>query len=147
MNPAEPFEVFAIRYATREARRRDHFVGGDPHDAPMPMDYFVWVIRGQGAVWLVDAGFNAEMARRRARQFLRCPIRSLAALGIGPDDIGHVIVTHLHYDHAGNLNLLPDATIHIQEREVHYATGCQMCRPLFRQAGVVFRLGQRVLAA
>jgi hypothetical protein len=35
------YELFAIRYATREARRSDHFIGGDPHDGPMPMDYFM----------------------------------------------------------------------------------------------------------
>jgi hypothetical protein len=33
------YEVYALRYATRDARRRDHFIGGDPHDLPMPMDY------------------------------------------------------------------------------------------------------------
>ena len=40
------YELFAIRYATREARRSDHFIGGDPHDGPMPMDYFMWLARG-----------------------------------------------------------------------------------------------------
>jgi hypothetical protein len=34
------YELFAIRYATRDARRGAHFIGGDPHDGPMPMDYF-----------------------------------------------------------------------------------------------------------
>jgi len=43
------YEIYAIKYATRNAQRRDHFVGGDPHDAPMPMDCFVWLIRGEGA--------------------------------------------------------------------------------------------------
>ncbi len=44
---AEPeYELFAIRYATREARRSEHFIGGDPHDGPMPMDYFMWLARG-----------------------------------------------------------------------------------------------------
>jgi hypothetical protein len=42
------YELFALRYATRDARRGDHFIGGDPHDGPMPMDYFVWVARGGG---------------------------------------------------------------------------------------------------
>jgi len=37
------YEVFALRYATRDAQRRDHFIGGDPHDGPMPMDYYVWL--------------------------------------------------------------------------------------------------------
>jgi hypothetical protein len=28
-------------YATRDAIRSGHFIGGDPHDAALPMDYFV----------------------------------------------------------------------------------------------------------
>jgi glyoxylase-like metal-dependent hydrolase (beta-lactamase superfamily II) len=132
------YEVYALRYATHDRLRRDNFIGGaDPHDSPMPLDYFVWAVRHDGRTWLVDTGFNAAMAQRRARRFLRCPIRALAGLGIAPADVRDVIVTHLHYDHAGNLDLLPGARIHIQEREVHYATGCQMCRPLFRAAFAV----------
>jgi hypothetical protein len=34
-------DLFAIRYATRDAQRSAHFIGGDPHDGRMPMDYFV----------------------------------------------------------------------------------------------------------
>ena len=45
------YEIYAIRYATRDALRRDHFIGGDPHESPMPMDYFVWCIIGKaGAI-------------------------------------------------------------------------------------------------
>jgi len=105
------YEVYALRYARHDRPRRDNFMAGsDPHDAAMPMDYFVWVIRDRSAVWLVDTGFNAAMARQRARTFLRCPIESLCALDISPEQIGHVIVTHLHYDHAGNLDLVPAAS-------------------------------------
>ena len=136
MNPE--YEVFAIRYATHDRTRRDNFIAGsDPHDASMPLDYFVWLIRRGSASWLVDSGFNADMAHERARQFLRCPIASLAAFGIHASQVTDLIVTHLHYDHAGNLDLLPNARIHIQEREVHYATGCNMCKPVFRGAFAV----------
>lgn len=103
----------------------------------MPLDYFVWLIKDGTSSWLVDAGFNKEMAERRARDFLRCPITSLGALGVQPSEVSDLIVTHLHYDHAGNLDLLPNARIHIQEREVHYATGCNMCKPIFRGAFAV----------
>lgn len=140
-------EVFALRYATHERLRRDNFIaGGDLHDAPMPLDYFVWLIRGNGAAWLVDAGFNAAMAQQRARNFLRCPIGMLAAFDIAPQQVKDVIVTHLHYDHAGNLDLLPNARIHIQERELQYATGCHMCKPLFRGAFAVEDVVQVVRA-
>jgi glyoxylase-like metal-dependent hydrolase (beta-lactamase superfamily II) len=141
------YEVFAIRYATHERFRRDNFMGGaDLHDAPMPLDYFVWLIRGNGGAWLVDAGFNEAMARQRQRRFLRCPIRALAAFDIAPGQVKDVILTHLHYDHAGNLDLLPNARIHIQERELHYASGCFMCKPVFRHAFAVDDVVQVVRA-
>ncbi|WP_136420006.1 N-acyl homoserine lactonase family protein [Herbaspirillum sp. ST 5-3] len=126
------YEVFALRYATVARRRPENFMVPDPHDGPMPMDYFVWLIRGAGRTWLVDTGFNRAAADERKRNFLRCPIASLAALGLQPEDVSDVIITHLHYDHAGNVNLLPKARIHLQEKELHYATGRYMTQPLLR---------------
>ena len=41
--PLPEYALYAIKYAWRDAKRSDHFIGGDPHDGPMPMDYFVWV--------------------------------------------------------------------------------------------------------
>src|SRR5262249_44407829 len=110
------YEVFALRYATREAQRRDHFIGGDPHDGPMPMDYFVWVAAGPGAVYLIDTGFTCEMAKERKRTFLRCPIDSLVLLGVEAGSVRDVILTHMHYDHLGNFHKLPNARFHLQER-------------------------------
>src|SRR6266536_1155413 len=81
------YEIFAIRYARRDARRADHFIGGDPHDGPMPMDYFTWVIRGDGRVVVVDTGFTAEVAARRQREHLRCPVETLGELGIAADQV------------------------------------------------------------
>jgi hypothetical protein len=56
------YELYAIRYAMRDAQRRDHFIGGDPHDAPMPMDYFVWVAKGTECAVVIDIGFTEEVA-------------------------------------------------------------------------------------
>jgi glyoxylase-like metal-dependent hydrolase (beta-lactamase superfamily II) len=126
------YEVFALRYATVERRRAENFMAHDPHDGPMPMDYFVWVIRGSARTWLVDTGFNRTAAEARKRNFLRCPIASLSHLGLRAQDITDVIVTHLHYDHAGNVNLLPHARIHLQEQELQYATGRYMTHPTLR---------------
>jgi glyoxylase-like metal-dependent hydrolase (beta-lactamase superfamily II) len=125
------YEIFAIRYATRPARRTDHFIGGDPHDGPMPMDYFVWVICGADRVFLVDTGFTAETAARRKRQFLRCPIESLGLIGVEPDSVTDVVLTHLHYDHVGNFHKLPNARFHLQERELSFATGRHIRYPYF----------------
>ena len=117
------YELFAIRYATRDARRGAHFIGGDPHDGPMPMDYFVWVARGGGKTFVIDTGFNAEVSQKRQRTFLRDPVEGLAALGIDANAVEDVILTHLHYDHVGNFDRFPKARFHLQERELTYATG------------------------
>ena len=37
-----------------------------------------------------------------------------------------VILTHLHYDHVGGFNRFPKAKFHLQEPEIHYATGRYM---------------------
>jgi glyoxylase-like metal-dependent hydrolase (beta-lactamase superfamily II) len=123
------YEVFAIRYATREAQRRDHFIGGDIHEGPMPMDYYVWVVKGEGRTIVVDTGFNAEVSARRKRTFLRCPVETLGLLGVDPAEVSDVVLTHLHYDHAGNFDRFPTARFHLQEREIHYATGRYMRFP------------------
>jgi glyoxylase-like metal-dependent hydrolase (beta-lactamase superfamily II) len=127
-------EIFALRYATRGGRRPEHFIGGDPHDTEMPMDYFVWVIRGAARTFVVDTGFTAAMAAKRKRTFLRCPVASLALLGIEPAQATDVILTHLHYDHVGNFDRFPAARFHLQEREMAYATGRYMKYPFFSHA-------------
>jgi glyoxylase-like metal-dependent hydrolase (beta-lactamase superfamily II) len=118
--------LYAVRYATRAARRRDHFIGGDPHDAPMPMDYFIWVAVGEAGAVVIDTGFTAAVARRRGREHLRCPIEALALIGVDPSAVRDVIVSHLHYDHAGNFAYFPNARFHIQEREMHFVAGRHM---------------------
>ena len=129
------YEVFALRYATSaERRRHENFIAKDPHDEAMPMDYFVWLIRNEQQVVLVDTGFNEAAAKARGRTFLRCPIAALSCLGLTPEAVKDVILTHLHYDHAGNIDLLPQATFHLQEQELHYACGRHMCHGILRHA-------------
>lgn len=123
------YEVYAVRYATREGRRRDNFIGGDPHDGPMPMDYFVWAVVGPERRFVVDCGFTAEISARRKRTYLRDPVEALNLLDIRADDVTDVILTHLHYDHVGNFDRFPKAHFHLQEQELAYATGKYMRHP------------------
>jgi len=120
------YELHAIKYAEAIRDAKDVFLMPDPHDGPMPMDYFVWLIRGAGRTVLVDTGFNEARAKARKRKLMRNPVEGLAALGVRPESIETVIVTHLHYDHAGNLDLFPNAEFIIQDREVNFATGRYM---------------------
>jgi len=94
---------------------------------PMPLDYFVWAIKGNGRTFIVDTGFDEQMAKKRKRDFLRSPGEGLKTIGIDPDAIKDVIITHMHYDHCGNYDLFPNAKYHLQDIEMAYCTGRCMC--------------------
>lgn len=132
MIEAASFEVYAVRYATREARRAEHFYGHDPHDGPMPMDYFVWAAVSPEHTVVVDVGCTAEVAARRGRKHLRRPSEALEALGIDCARVPYVVLTHLHYDHAGTLEDFPAAKFVVQEEEMAFWTGRYAGRERFR---------------
>ena len=128
------YEVYAVRYATREGRRQDNFIGGDPHDGPIAMDYFFWLVIGGGRRFVVDCGFTEEVSARRKRTYLRNPVDALKLFGIDANEVEDVILTHLHYDHVGNFDRFPKAHFHLQEPELTYATGKYMAHPFLNHA-------------
>lgn len=123
----ETYEIYAVKYAHHDRPARENFLGGDPHETNMPLDYFVWAVVGKQRTFVVDTGFDAAMGAKRGRQITRVPAEGLKALGIEADKVEDVIVTHMHYDHAGNHHLFPKARYHVQDLEMAYCTGRCMC--------------------
>jgi glyoxylase-like metal-dependent hydrolase (beta-lactamase superfamily II) len=127
------YEIFAIRYAhNAERRTSENFLGGDPHDGPMPMDFFVWVLKGGGQTIVIDTGFDAASAARRSRKVMRPVAEGLKAVGVDLAAVKDVILTHMHWDHAGNHDIFPNASYHVQDREMEYCTGRCMCHGTLR---------------
>jgi glyoxylase-like metal-dependent hydrolase (beta-lactamase superfamily II) len=128
------WEAYAIRYGRhdRPAQQNHLLPLVDPHEA-MPLDYFVWLLRGPGGREIVvDTGFDAELAERRGRKISRSVADSLRAMDTDPAKVGDVVITHLHYDHAGSIGIFPNARLHLQDREMAFATGRHMCTACIR---------------
>ncbi|MBL6425901.1 MAG: N-acyl homoserine lactonase family protein [Maritimibacter sp.] len=124
------YEVYALRYATtaQDRPRRENFIPGmDLHNGPMPLDYFIWVIRGPEGDVVVDTGFGPAQAAKRQRHLIASPAEMLSRIGIDAGAVRSVILTHLHYDHAGSMSDFPKAQFHVQDAEMAYATGRPMC--------------------
>ncbi|GIX49642.1 MAG: hypothetical protein KatS3mg131_3853 [Candidatus Tectimicrobiota bacterium] len=83
---------------------------------------------------VVDLGFTEAVGTRRGRQFLRCPSRGLAEIGIDCARVEHVILTHFHYDHVGNYALFPRAVFYVQDDEMAFYTGRYANQPAFRHS-------------
>lgn len=130
-NPHQ-YKVYAIRYGHFERRSPENFLGGDTHDIPMPLDYFVWAIVGQERTFIVDTGFDKPTGDRRGRSVVRPVDEGLAMLGIDHRAVSDVIISHMHYDHCGNHHLFPNATFHLQDAEMEFATGRCMCHHAMR---------------
>ena len=132
---SDTYEIYAVRYGHHDRKAHDNFLGGDPHDnGPMPLDYFVWAIVGEDRTFVLDTGFAPDMAKRRGRELVRPVADGLKAIGVDPVSVRDVIVSHMHYDHAGNIPLFPNARFHIQDAEMEYVTGRSMCHATLRGA-------------
>lgn len=134
MSP-EPFELFALRYANLSGRKASHnAIGGDPHEAGSDLDYFVWIAKRSDRTFVIDTGFAQGQADARKRHLIRSPKAGLALLGIDAAQVENVILTHLHYDHAGTLTDFPRACFHLQDAEMGYVTGRCMCHGFLRHS-------------
>ena len=81
----------------------------------------------------MDTGFSPESGLRRGREILRTPAQALLDAGIDPVSVKDVILTHMHWDHAGGMHYFPNATFHLQAAEMAYCTGPCMCEPFLRR--------------
>jgi glyoxylase-like metal-dependent hydrolase (beta-lactamase superfamily II) len=128
------YEVIAVRYATRETTKAHCYLRyhsyGEP-DAPLRMDYYFWVLRdGNGAV-LVDTGFDPAVGTRRGRTCLCPPVEALARLGVAAHSVRRIVLTHLHYDHTGNVDAFPQAELLVARRELDFWSGPHAVRSQF----------------
>lgn len=133
MTAPDTYAVYAIRYAhTGDRPPKHNFIFADPHDGPSEMDYFVWAAIGERGSFVVDMGFNRETAEARGHDYLRCPAESLKLVGLDPDMVTDVVITHMHWDHVGNFDKFPKARFHLQDAEACFATGRYMSHKVLR---------------
>jgi len=126
------YEITAIRYGHLDRTASHNFIGGDPHDAPMPLDYYVWAIQGDAGTFVLDTGYDGPTGAARGRELIRPVGEGLAAIGVDPATVRDVIVSHMHYDHIGNHDLFPRARYHVQDDEMAFCTGRAMCHAVMR---------------
>ncbi len=84
---------------------------------------YIWYIEGPQKKILIDAGSDAESFRQRGypgRIDVQSPEQGLAKLGLKPQDIDLVILTHLHFDHFLFTSKYSKARAIVQKAELDY---------------------------
>jgi glyoxylase-like metal-dependent hydrolase (beta-lactamase superfamily II) len=97
------------------------------------------LIESEDGLVLVDTGIGtrdvADPHGRLSEFFLQLnqlqlrpgetALAQVRALGFNPEDVRHIIVTHLDFDHAGGLEDFPNATVHLTAREKEVAEAAE----------------------
>lgn len=97
------------------------FLDGNPQDRIPAAGYF-WVIEGQGRSIAVDTGIGESNGQRQEIQRYLVKeghdtVSLLDRIGLAPDNLETVILTHLHWDHCANITVFHRAQIFISSRE------------------------------
>jgi len=118
------YEVYAVRYATLASFPVRGLVAGADSSRTLDIAMAVWVLRGERRVVLVDAGFYRDkfLDRWKPADHVR-PDLALAPLGIAPEDVTDLVVTHVHWDHLDGADLFPRARVWIQRDEYEHHVG------------------------
>jgi glyoxylase-like metal-dependent hydrolase (beta-lactamase superfamily II) len=124
VSESEKFDVYAVRFATLANFPVASLVAGADRARRMDIAMMVWVLKGNnGRVALVDSGFHREQYFRQftVRDFVK-PSDAIAPLGLKPEDVTDIFLTHMHWDHAGGIDLFPGSRLWIQKDEYDYYT-------------------------
>jgi glyoxylase-like metal-dependent hydrolase (beta-lactamase superfamily II) len=119
------YEVYAIRYGVLPDFQVADLLKGADTSRRLDIPMMFWLLKGpDGRNILVDSGFYRDTLVKQwtVKDFVR-PSEAIAKVGLRPGDITDVVVTHMHWDHAGGVDLFPNAVVWVQRDEYAYYTG------------------------
>ena len=118
------YEIYALRYAVIPNFPVASLIAGADPSRHLDIAMMFWLIKGGGRTILFDCGFYRDkfLQQWKPQDFVK-PSEAVGKLGIKPEDVTDIIVSHAHWDHADGVDLFPKAQVWIQKDEYQYYTG------------------------
>ena len=113
----EGLELYAIKYGESKYPSK-YIYSGDNSKRLLDFSWMFYLIKYGDKTILVDTGFSDKKLARAYHVNHTDPLMILRQMGILPEDVTDVIITHSHFDHMGNVDKFPKADIYIQEDEL-----------------------------
>jgi glyoxylase-like metal-dependent hydrolase (beta-lactamase superfamily II) len=117
------WDVYVIEFARSKDQPVDGLINGAHDDGVVDLPFSFVMARQGDRIVLVDTGFmregiGEEMSVRFGIPHWISPLRMLAELGVAPEAVTDIVVSHAHFDHMGSIGKFPKAHIWIQKREI-----------------------------
>ena len=144
------YEIFALKYAGPFDRKLAMIMFNTGWSEDIAINYYIWAIRSKdGETTLVDTGTGSTLAKERGFKGFVPPEQMVARLGIKPEQVTKVVITHMHFDHVGGMEnfpqLYPQAKFYVQKNEFDFWVN----NPIAKRApfkGLRWDLGNKGLA-
>jgi N-acyl homoserine lactone hydrolase len=117
------YSIWVLEYSYVPDYALSSIIYGAHNRGTKRLPYSYVLIKGRGHLAMVDVGYNDKGWGKTFAQSLnvhgwRDPKEVLSRIGVSPEDVDTVLLSHLHFDHAGNLESFPNASVYVQEREL-----------------------------
>jgi glyoxylase-like metal-dependent hydrolase (beta-lactamase superfamily II) len=107
-------KITKVKYANSTLAESMIFKGGRSA-VKLPIAFILYLIEDEGKTILVDAGCDT-MPGFEMENFIG-PVGALERIGIAPEEITDLVITHAHHDHIESAYHFKNATVHIEEGE------------------------------
>ncbi len=117
------YSIWVCEYSYVTNYHKSGVLYGAHNQGFLKLPYCYVVIKGKGHVAMVDVGYNDKaygkhLADKFGVENWRSPKVVMAELGLAPEEVDSCFITHVHFDHFGNVEEFPNAKFYIQEREI-----------------------------
>lgn len=127
------YEIYALKYAGPFTSSGALLMWFKEWERIEKRNYYIWCLKGEGQTVVVDAGVAPELAREKNLNGYVNPAEVLSRIDVKADEVQHVVITHIHWDHASGVSLFPNATFYVQDEEYRFWLKDRIAvRPPFR---------------
>jgi N-acyl homoserine lactone hydrolase len=117
------YSIYVLEYSYVPNYHKSGVLYGAHNQGYVKLPYCYAVIIGNGRVAMVDVGYNDKdygkyLGDKFGVENWHGPREVLAEIGLTPEDVDTVFISHAHFDHFGNVEAFPNATFYIQKKEL-----------------------------
>ena len=117
------YSIYVLEYSYVANYHVSGIIYGAHNQGYRKLPYCYALIKSDEHVAMIDVGYNHKeyggyLGEKFGVENWRSPRTVLAEVGLTPEDVDSVFITHAHFDHLGNVEDFPNAKFYIQQREL-----------------------------